>query len=180
MKNLRRRVVISLAAIVILGILFAPALVTAAWHICHRNQIECAGRTFLVPLRWYPAIDNRTATISKLSLIIRPGSPVSALITLSPVAISPKTDSERESAYQSFTSMYWTQMASNVGSTRGPIRAGTGDREARCMETSFNNTEKGMSVACLALGATWIASFDGPPKEVSTFYRVITEAPSTE
>jgi hypothetical protein len=168
---------ITVAVAVFLGILFAPTLVTVAWHLCRRNPIECAGQGFLVPLRWYPSIDNRTLTISMLSLIIRPNRPVSALITLSPAAIPPKTDLERESAYRSFVAMYWTQMANPTGRIRGPIRLGTKDRQAYCLETTFENAERGMSVACLALGATWIASYDGPPKKVDTFYKIITLAP---
>lgn len=178
MKNLRGRVVVPLTAILILGILFAPMLVTATWHLRHGSAFECAGRTFLVPLRWYPAIDNRTATISKLAFLIRPARPVSALITLSPVAVPPKTDSERESAYQAFASLYLTQMVGKAGSTRGPLRVGIGDREASCMETSPKDAGGGMSVVCLALGATWIATFDGPPNEVSTFYKIINEPPA--
>ncbi len=151
-----------LVATLVLGILFSPTLLTVGWHLGHQNPIEFKGANFLIPIDWYPSISNGAITISKLAPFVRPGKPVSAIITLSPSAIQPKTDAERESAYQTFVSLYWTHMSGNANWIRGPILAGDGRREARCMETNFENADRGISVACLALGGTWIASFDGP------------------
>ena len=171
---------VSIIATLILGIAFAPTLVTAAWHLTHKKQIHAGGRTFLVPARWYPSIDYRTVTLAKFYPILRPEKPVSAVITLSPFLALPQTDAKRQSGCQSFASFFLAHMTNDAGATRGPIRAGTENLEACCMETAFKNKHNGISADCLAIGGSWTATFQGPPEELATFYKVITQLPSTK
>lgn len=171
--KLRARVIIpSCGVLIFLAILFAPILLAASWHLLHGNSVECAGRSLSVPLRWYAKTEGKTAHISKLSPTVLSKSPASGLISLWPVEFPPKTEADKELAYQSFASVYWTHLAGGAGETNGPFRTGNGERETVCMETSVVK-DKWISVSCLVFRGTWYGTFYGDPKELGSFYRII-------
>jgi len=175
MKPYKNRVLWTLALILVLAISFGPAVLTAAWHIRHGRALVFEGRSIDVPLRWFSYIDFRTIHISKLSLTVFAKRPASVLVSLWPVAVSPKSDADRESAFQSFAAVYWTHLAGNDGRTKGPIRRGTGEKQAICMETSYREAARGTAISCLAYGGTWYATFYGDAKESDTFYKIIDD-----
>lgn len=157
---------------VIFAISFGPILITAWWHLLHGDHIQCAGRSFHVPFRWHAKVEGNKAYISKFRLTVFAGSPTSALISLWPVADPPTNEAEKNSTYQSFTSVYWTYLSDGAGDTRGPIRRGTGENEAVCMQTSVIKG-RWASVSCLVHGGTWYGTFYGQPEEIQSFYKII-------
>jgi hypothetical protein len=81
-----------------------------------------------VPLRWHAKTEGHNAYISKLSCTAFSKSPASGFISLWPVESPPKTETDKDLAYPSFTSVYWTYLTRGAGETIGPLRKGTGER----------------------------------------------------
>jgi hypothetical protein len=148
-----------------------PLILTAWWHLVHGNSIKWAGRAFHVPLRWYAKTYEGQVYISKFSSTVFSKGPSRALILLWPIETPPKTEAERDSLYQTFPSAYWNVLAGS-GETTGPIRIGTGENEAVCMETAIIK-DKWTSLACVICRGTWNATFHGEPKELDSFYAII-------
>lgn len=158
---------------VFLAISFAPILVTAWFHLVHGDHIQCAGKSIHAPLRWHAKTEGHNAYISKLSCTAFSKSPASSgFISLWPVESPPKTETDKDLAYPSFTSVYWTYLARGAGETIGPLRKGTGESEAICMETTLIK-DKWMSSSCLVFRGTWHGTFYGDPKELGSFYTII-------
>lgn len=157
---------------VFLAISFAPTLFTTWFHLVHGSHFSYADKSILVPLRWHAKIEGGKAYISKFSCTVFAKSPASGLISFWPVESPPKTEAEKDLLYQSFASVYWTYLASGGGETIGPIRKGSGDNEAVCMETTIRK-DKWMSSTCLIFRGSWNASFLGDPKELGTFYEIV-------
>lgn len=150
--RLRKKVVIpGCGLFVFLAISFGPILLTAWGHLIHGNYIECAGKSFHVPLWWCAKIAGRKLYISKFSSTVFSKTPANGLISLWPVESPPKTEAQKELAYQSFTTVYWTYLAGGVGEATGPVRKGIGESEAVCMVTSAVKQEW-ISVSCLVEG----------------------------
>jgi hypothetical protein len=128
-----------------------------------------------MPLRWYGWLEGDHIRLSKLSPTVFAKSPASALVSYFPVEKPPKTEAEREAAYQSFASVYWTYLAGGAGETTGPFRKGTGEREAVCMKTSVIK-DKWVAVSCLVFQGTWDATFYGKPEDVDSFFQIIQDS----
>ena len=172
MKSQKNVIVLSCGLLVFLALSFGPMLVTAWWHLIHGNQIKYAGKSFQVSLRWYGKIQEDKAYITKLPLTVYSKRPTTGLVSFWPVETPPKTEAEKDLAYQSFSSVYWTYLAGGAGKTTGPLRRGIGENESVCMETSFVK-DKWISVSCLLFRGTWYGTFYGEPKELGSFYRII-------
>lgn len=169
---IRKLIVPTCGLFVFLAISFAPILLTAWFHLVHGNHFPYAGKSILVPLRWRAKIEGGKTYISRVSCTVFSKSPASGLISLWPVESPPKTAAEVNLAYQSFLSVYWTNLAGGAGETIGPVRKGSGESEALCMETSVVK-DKWVSVSCLVFRGTSYATFYGDPKELGSFYAII-------
>lgn len=163
------------ALLVVLALVFAPGIWTAAWHLRHGHTLNWMGRSFFVPWGWYGQAEGRNATILKLSVTVLTEKTAPAAVNFSPVPVPPKNDDERESAYQSFPSVYWNFLATDRDQMTGPIGRGSGERRAVCMKTIHKEVERGVTVYCLAYGGTWYVSFVGDPKDLNTFYNILDD-----
>lgn len=171
MKLNRKTVVPGCGLLVFLAASFGPVLVTTSWHLRHGNSIVTGGRIFHVPLGWYAKAEGNHITISKFSSTVYSKHLARAFIFFSPVQLPPKTEPEKELAYQSFSSVYWTYLAGGLGETKGPIRRGIGGNEQICMETTVVK-DKWVAVSCLSYRGTWDADFYGEPSQLDSFYRI--------
>lgn len=175
MRPPQRQFLWTAALVAFLAISFNPAIRIAAWHLRHGNTLNWEGASLNVPWGWYTRLDGRHATITKLSLTVFSKNSAPAAADFSPVAVPPKSDAERESAYQAFPSVYWNYLVADRDQMSGPIQRGSGEGRATCMETIHKDAEKGITVYCLAHGGTLYATFVGDPKELDTFYKILDE-----
>ena len=169
---MKRRLMVA-ALVLIPVVIFGPTVLTLGWHLLHGRTVLCANRTIYVPTGWYPNVDYRTVHLSKLASTVLTGKTATALITLGPVPIPPKNETQKETAYKSFSSVYWTHLADPSGTTRGPLLKGSGETEAICIETSSSQPDAQITAECLIYRGTWSASFVGNPKAIETFYQII-------
>lgn len=111
--------------------------------------------------------------VSKLPLTIFSDKSTWAMISLWPDPILPKYRTDRELAYQSFVSVYWTYLSRGGGVIKGPIRKGDNEKETVCMETEYSPKDQGITVACLTFRGTWTATLYGDPSEAQSLFNII-------
>ena len=129
-----------------------------------------------MPWSWIGWTKGHTAGMTKLALTVYSKNSAPAGVSFSTIPVPPKSDADRESAYESFPGMYWNLLASGQDKMSGPVFKGSGQRRAVCMTTTHKDTGKGITVYCLAFGGTVNATFVGDPTELDTFYKIIADA----
>jgi hypothetical protein len=159
--------------VLMLGIIF-PTLVTLAWHLRHGNMIKCRGKAVFVPLRWIADINEANdATLTKLPLVIfsKPGAtPLEGTIFVGQSLSTPGENIDE--LYKRWERMFWN-LHSDLGEVvSGPVKMGSGPREAFCMQGADPRTARS-SASCLILGGRWTADFWGNKKDLEEFFAII-------
>jgi hypothetical protein len=158
-----------------LGVLFAPSLYSLYWRLAHSGHTEIAERRVKVPPLYYVKTEGKEVHINKLAFTVLAKRPATALITLWPNVQRLNSEAQKEAAFQSFASMYWTNLAGEAGVTTGPVRRGLGQNESVCMQTAYPTKRpyEWLAVSCLASQGNYFATFYGEPKELTAFYEII-------
>lgn len=175
-RNLARVFLIT-TVIIFVVFTFSPAIATTLWRIRHRGQIKYAGASFETPDGWFARVSPAALHFEKRPLTVFSHSPLVAWATVAPVGNPPHSTSEREEFYSNFAALYSTKLALADEIEEQPIRLGTGDREAFCMQSVLKDRTDWLRTTCLIRGGTWRASFEGGPKEKEQFFAQVLGLP---
>jgi hypothetical protein len=155
-------------------ITFTPILYTLFWHVAHSGYAQLAEKRVSVPPLYFAKTEGQALHINRLAYTILARRPATALITLWPNRPQPNSEAEKEAAFQSFASIYWTKLAGETGVTSGPFRR-VGQNESFCMQTAYpaKAPYEWLAISCIAFQGKYFATFYGEPQELTTFYRII-------
>jgi hypothetical protein len=157
----------------LLLMIMTPTLVTVAWHLRHGNAIECRGKAIFVPLRWIAYIgDSNDAVLTKPPLVVWPESRATVTSMISVGRWPPAGGEINELHYKTFENLFWNLHSGFGEAISGPVRMGSGQLEAFCMEGVTPGTSRA-SVSCTILGGKWTADFMGDKRDVEEFYTII-------
>jgi hypothetical protein len=166
-----------IGVLLLLGLTFSPAITTICWHLWHGSKIDYAGVHFAVPYRWSARISSTGIHFEKRPLNVFVGPVLLAWAALAPVPGPPPTSAELEAFYTSFAAIHWTYLLGEQEIQQGPIRVGTADQEAFCMQSVLKDRKDWFHVTCIISRGTWSVDFQGCAKDKIEFFHKVLGLP---
>jgi hypothetical protein len=168
---------LTITVVVFIAITFSPSISTELWHVRHQGQIHYAGVRFQAPSGWSARVGPSAAHFEKRPKTVFSRSVLMAWASVAPVPNPPRSTREREEFYSNFAALYSTYLAADQEIEEKPIRLGTGEREAFCMQSTLKNRTNWFRTTCLVWRGTWSASFEGPQEQKEQFFREVLGLP---
>jgi hypothetical protein len=156
---------------------FSPAISTELWHVRNHSQIDYAGVRFRTPRGWSARIGPAAAHFEKRPLTVFSHAVLLAWAAVAPTSNPPHSARERDESYSNFAALYSTKLASAEEIEGEPIRVGTGDNEAFCLQSFMKNRTDWFRTTCLVRAGTWRASFEGHQNDKEQFFREVLDLP---
>ena len=167
-----RRAGITILGCLLVAVMFSPILATLGGHIRHNDGMYVAGRRFRVPFGWYAASSYQGILMTSYPVSIFGDFTNPSIISVDLIRTPPTTNSAKEDAYRNLVSAI-TLISNHKLIIQEPVREGSGDSEAFCIETKFSVSVNRGTIDCLIGGARWSARFTGDLKKETEFYAVI-------
>ena len=159
------RVIAWLWVIVILAVVFSPALSTIAWHVRYGNHIEFQGKRFHVPARWTATLGNGI-DFKKDSFSLFPGIFGGGLEVMW-ITPSNRTTAQGPADQRVQT---WRQnmqtMNNRFGNARVLVSLPSGSHDLECVRSLFG-------VSCLFVQSGWTAEYLGSEEDQETFLEIL-------
>lgn len=159
-----------------LGLTFSPAIATISWHLWHNGQMDYGGAHLPCPVGG-PPVSAQLPSISKSAPLLSLWVPPYWLGQRWHLFLIPRTNSELEAFYTSFAATYWTQLLREQEIQQGPIRVGTANQEAFCMQSVLKDRRDWFHVSCLVSRGTWSVDFQGCSKDKVEFFLKVLGIP---